>query len=657
MAERTQLTACKTCRTRKRPCDKAVPRCALCVKADTPCTFVDTASGEEYSRQQIADLEHQEAELRAELSSTAGRNTSVNATAVDQNNAQSPRNAAPAEGSNVLETILSNPRFHPQRLRQLLVRPQILQPVATPAEMPHPDVGHLFFDNYFKESHVQRPMLQKSEVQGLLRRAYPEGRPGRLDSQDSYVFFLICAISAVRLRRQGLLTQHPYSFFLSALRHAEHTNLLSGIIALQNLLLLNRFAVYYHTGVSTWDIGRICMHLCITLELHLKPLVSLSSSEEQHRRILFWESYVTDRHMSTILGRPFAIADEDIEVDLPAALSGTELEGFGGLAQPRADAVMESHMAVFIAFIKLRQISSRIQTTFFAKTKRASAQLSIHTKVTVFGELLDIYQKLSEEIKMWRESSPIYFHAETFYQMQEWYEFLAEKEQLFLVRGAIDAIHSKTGSRPTELCDLCCSSASKVIHLYSGLYWTKQINCTRHYFQILFIAGLLLAYFSTNEHPDHSDTASAAQDQETMGTLMECHRSLQSLGHEMQDALPYAKVFGLICGAAFPNWTTYESHWQTLHANDPDMSRRDHLSMDTFSLPSGLNNAAYGDFDQAGMYHAHDTWPDMLTDWTYSPGHLFADMEAYVGQFATGDFTWDPLLNPLSWNISADGIE
>lgn len=101
----------------------------------------------EHTHRQIADLEHQEAELRAELSSTAGSNTSVNATAVDQNNAQSPRNAAPAEGSNVLETILGNPRFHPQRLRQLLVRPQIQQPVATPAEMPHPDVGHLMFDN------------------------------------------------------------------------------------------------------------------------------------------------------------------------------------------------------------------------------------------------------------------------------------------------------------------------------------------------------------------------------------------------------------------------------------------------------------------------------------------------------------------------------
>lgn len=100
-------------------------------------------------------------------------------------------------------------------------------------------------------------MLQKREVQGLLHRAYPEGEPAQLDTQDSYVFFLICAISAVRLRRQGLLTQHPYSFFLSALRHAEHINLLSGVTALQNLLLLNRFAVYYHTGeapVHDWGL-------------------------------------------------------------------------------------------------------------------------------------------------------------------------------------------------------------------------------------------------------------------------------------------------------------------------------------------------------------------------------------------------------------------
>ncbi|KAF2207170.1 hypothetical protein CERZMDRAFT_102665 [Cercospora zeae-maydis SCOH1-5] len=147
MAERAQLTACKTCRSRKRSCDKAVPRCALCVKADTPCIFVDSASGDEYSRQQIVDLERHEAELRVELSNTAPSSPGVNPAAGNYTGAQSHRCAAPAEESNVLETILSNPRFHPQRLRQLLVRPQIQQPEATPAEMPQPDVGHLIFAN------------------------------------------------------------------------------------------------------------------------------------------------------------------------------------------------------------------------------------------------------------------------------------------------------------------------------------------------------------------------------------------------------------------------------------------------------------------------------------------------------------------------------
>ncbi|KAF2207171.1 hypothetical protein CERZMDRAFT_102666 [Cercospora zeae-maydis SCOH1-5] len=361
-------------------------------------------------------------------------------------------------------------------------------------------------------------MLRRREVQALLHRAYADGQPGQLDSQDSYVFFLICAISAVRLRRQGLPIQHPSSFFLSALQYAEHINLLSGIVALQNLLLLNRFAVYCHTGVSTWDMpvsACVCASLWNCISGHLSTSVPPRSNIAEY-------------------------SDEDIEIDLPAVLSHPELAQVASLAQTRMDALAESPVAVFIAFIKLRQISSRIHTTFFAKTKRASAQISLHTKMAMFGELLDIYQKLHEDIKLWRQQSPVYFQAETFYQMKE------------------------------------------------------------------------------------------------------------CLGHEMPDALPYAKVFRLICSSAFPNWTTHEPEWQALHGSFTDIPMQGRLPTNTFQSPPGPNAVMYGGSDQASLYHIDDPGPGMPHDWSYSPGHLFADMEAYVGQFATGDFTWDPLLNPLS---------
>lgn len=161
-------------------------------------------------------------------------------------------------GSNsVLEAIFSNPRFHPQRLRQLLVRPSIQQPDATPAEFPERTTAEFLFASYLSESHLQRPMMLQSDVAALLQRAYPDSGEPALDHQDLYTFFMLCSVSAVRLRRQGIISQHPYSFFLTAQTHAERCNMLSGMTALQNLLLLARFAVYFHTGTN------ICISLCL----------------------------------------------------------------------------------------------------------------------------------------------------------------------------------------------------------------------------------------------------------------------------------------------------------------------------------------------------------------------------------------------------------
>lgn len=42
------------------------------------------------------------------------------------------------------------------------------------------------------------------------------------------------------------------------------------------------------------------------------------------------------------------------------------------------------------------------------------------------------------------------------------------------------------------------------------------------------------------------------------------------------------------------------------------------------------------------------------SDWTYSPGQMFADVGAYVNQFATEDFSTDALLDPSSWNMQPD---
>lgn len=58
------------------------------------------------------------------------------------------------------------------------------------------------------------------------------------------------------------------------------------------------------------------MRICIQLGYHKAPSKPLDAVTEQWRRRLFWCCYVQERFAACGLGRPIAIADADITVDV-----------------------------------------------------------------------------------------------------------------------------------------------------------------------------------------------------------------------------------------------------------------------------------------------------------------------------------------------------
>ncbi|SMR64686.1 unnamed protein product [Zymoseptoria tritici ST99CH_3D1] len=362
------------------------------------------------------------------------------------------------------------------------------------------DLAEFLVITYMNESHVQKPFLLTDYVANLVQEIYSHTPPEASDAQDLFRLYMICAISAVPLRRRGLEQQHPYSFFLAASAYFDKANFSSGVEALQNLFLLARFAVYFHIGAI--ELGRICIGICIEQELHLPPLFEIPPLEEQHRRRLFWESYVLDRHSATVLGRPLAILDDDIEVELPVNMSDHDL---ATLKPITLDHVPQN----------LENSTSPMARAFFASTKAKSSvsQNSPVQHTTDFSEVYDKLQKLLDELEEWRHNAPMFTDITAFYQAQA--------------------------------CQL-----------------------------------------------------------------------LQSLSEEITDARPYATVFELIREMTCSGWKAYK---QAAVSSIDEMDALD-LSMAT-NLP----------------------------DWSYSPGYLFAGVEAYVNHFATGDFATDPMLDPVSW--------
>lgn len=67
------------------------------------------------------------------------------------------------------------------------------------------------------------------------------------------------------------------------------------------------------------------MRQCDELGLHRRPIKPLPPFEEQTQRNLFRDCYVHDRYNSGILGRPYAIAEHDIEPSLPVKVTENQI--------------------------------------------------------------------------------------------------------------------------------------------------------------------------------------------------------------------------------------------------------------------------------------------------------------------------------------------
>jgi hypothetical protein len=60
----------------------------------------------------------------------------------------------------------------------------------------------------------------------------------------------------------------------------------------------------------------MAMRICIENEYHLKARGRFDFMEEQMRRRLFWACYISDRHIASLTGRPVAIEDRDIDIEV-----------------------------------------------------------------------------------------------------------------------------------------------------------------------------------------------------------------------------------------------------------------------------------------------------------------------------------------------------
>jgi hypothetical protein len=61
-------------------------------------------------------------------------------------------------------------------------------------------------------------------------------------------------------------------------------------------------------GTSVWHLSGLAIRQCLELGLHKQRRVDTRNVQlDQHRKRLFWSTYIFERKTALVLGRPFAL--------------------------------------------------------------------------------------------------------------------------------------------------------------------------------------------------------------------------------------------------------------------------------------------------------------------------------------------------------------
>ncbi|WAO84867.1 Fungal-trans domain-containing protein [Fusarium falciforme] len=545
-----RLPACQSCAQKKTKCDNSRPKCSLCARNGTECVI---SSGDaKVSRALLDELEKREKSLVLKLRDLESdpadtvQMLSPEETQTARSMAGSSPVARGGAGLGFVAHLFADANWrksHANLLRTLVDVPGAAEASIAPCSLPSAVEARQLFDKYLSWSHIQSPFLLRREVWALYHRLFttPTGTRDAIDP-DLFRAFMICAIASVLPYRNGIHHQHPEGYYHAALQHLGPELLTRGVDSVQDLLLVCRFGIYHPIGTSIWDVVRLCGRLCIELGLHTDAGDHLDLLEQQRRRRVFWQFYLIDRYSSTTLDRPFLIDDRDIETRFPIEATDEEIEA----ASPdlrdldsfcrTQNSAAPSEMTIFFVSVRLRQISSHIQTEF-SRLKREHGEPS--PRHLMAGHVHVVLNKLLQELENWRKNTPMIQDPSCLYETQEWYDLLHARERLSVVRRAIDLVPKVNGSPSKQILALLLKSALQTIERYCILCQMRDLMThTRSYFHMLFTAGLSVMYcISVPKSIDRENLRASYEG------LIKCEETLVSMARQLPDAHNYVAVF------------------------------------------------------------------------------------------------------------------
>ena len=274
------------------------------------------------------------------------------------------------DGVSLLSSLLADPIARTLRSDSVSDHHVLLHelPFEPRASMPPKNAAAKLIDTYFEHCDFFSPiMASKNDFFDTLQPLYNDGAlTGDKHAVNAkFRAFIVFGTAVLLLNRSdsSVPISRAEGYFAVAMRvlsQESHLICTGDLDHLTNLLLIIQHCCFSANLTAAWHILGLAARLAVELSLHNERGIAssrLTAEELDIRRWLFWSTYVFERNLCVIIGRPFSIPDEAIQTPLPAAAEN------------------EARRNLALHLIKCRQLESEMYTTMNYKRPSNGALL------------------------------------------------------------------------------------------------------------------------------------------------------------------------------------------------------------------------------------------------------------------------------------------
>lgn len=271
---------------------------------------------------------------------------------------------------------------------------------------------------YFAHSHTLYPIIDQAEFASFVDQicAEPHSEPAQ-SPLSSFRLWMVLAIASTTYSSVTLADEsESMVYYDKAMLYFESALGFDEIATLEVLALQVSYSFFNQLGPNTWFLVGLAARMAAGMGLHASSSYGACSfAVAQRRKRIFFSIYMMDRVVSIALGRPFALHDDDIDVD--PFLDTDDLVNPGIQDISLLNNFRPSALAVPLHILALRRIASKIVKKVYStqEAKRMNQE-----------ECDAIVHSLHKELLEWRRNMPFPLpdiHPNVPQLSSSWYDF------------------------------------------------------------------------------------------------------------------------------------------------------------------------------------------------------------------------------------------